>query len=97
MTVVGAPKYLELTTKDEAYEVTVLYWEKPVYSFILINDSSLYDVEVSFDGGDTWVKVEAEDVFSIEPLFDVGSTIIFIRCNGASQPVRIIYRLVEGG
>ena len=90
------PKELNITTKSIAGEITTITFKKPVYSVLIENRSEKYALYVSFNMGEDWIKIPCG--FGYYDLFaSMGKPIILLKSDGESQPVRIVYRLVEGG
>ena len=93
---IGVPKQLNITTKETAGEITQIIFKKPVYSIIIENKSDTNTLYVSFDMGESWIDIATGEAFEVEPFATKGKPIILLKSDGANQPVRVIYRLVEG-
>jgi len=93
---IGVPKQLDITTKATAGEPRVIIFKKPVYSIIIENKSTSSTLYVSFDMGETWIDIDIDETFEDEPFQTKGTPIVLLKSDGASQPTRIIYKLVEG-
>ena len=94
--IIGVPKQLNITTKDTAGEITTIIFKKPVFSIIIENKSTTDTLYVSFDNGETWINLAAGEKIIFEPFITKGKPIVLLKSSGSSQPVRIIYRFVEG-
>jgi len=92
---IGVPKGLNVTTKPTAGEITTITFEKPVYYISIKNKSSSDMLYVSFDMR-TWIDIAPGETIEIEPFATKGKPIILLKSDGTNQPVRIIYRYVEG-
>ena len=94
--IIGVPKQLNITTKDTAGEITTLVFEKLVYSIQIKNkgSSKLY---VSFDYGESWIEIDPNEEIKVEPFVTKSKQkpIVLLKSDGANEPVRIIYRLIE--
>lgn len=94
---IGVPKQVDITTGATAGEITRVTFQKPIYSILVENKSTTNTLYVSFDMGETWIDIETGSNFSVEPFVTKGeSPIVLLKSDGTSQPVRIIYRFVEG-
>ncbi len=98
---IGVPKQLNITTGATAGEITRVTFQKPVYSILVENKSTTDTLYVSFDMGETWIDIATGKTFPfngslLETFTTMGKPIILLKSDGASQPARIIYRLVEG-
>ena len=93
---IGVPKQLNVTTKPTAGEITTITFKKPVYYIFIENKSSSDTLYVSFDMGESWIDIATGKSIEFEPFATKGKPIILLKSDGANQPVRIIYRLVEG-
>ena len=93
---IGVPKQRDVITKPNAGEISTVIFNKPVYSIMIENKSTTYTLYVSFDMGETWISLETGDSLSVEPFATKGKPIVLLKSSGASQPVRIIYRLILG-
>ena len=93
---IGVPKGLTGKTKPTAGEITTITFEKPLYSIVIENESSSYNLYVSLDMGESWIKIRPERYISIEPFTTKGKPIVLLKSDGASQPYQIIYRFVGG-
>jgi len=93
---IGVPKQRDVTTKSNAGEISTVIFNKPVYSISIQNKSTTDTLYVSFDMGETWISLETGEKIDVVPFVTKGKPIILLKSSGASQPVKIIYRLVEG-
>ena len=93
---IGMPKSISGETKATAGEITTITFKKPVYSIIVENESTSYNLFVSFDMGECWIKIRPEKYLSVEPFATKGKPVVLLKSDGASQPYQIIYRFVEG-
>ena len=93
---IGVPKGLNVTTKPTAGEITTITFEKPVYYISIKNKSSSDTLYVSFDMRESWIDIAPGETIEIEPFATKGKPIILLKSDGTNQPVRIIYRFVEG-
>ena len=93
---IGVPKQIDVTTKGTAGEITTITFEKPVYYIFIENKSSTDTLYVSFDMGETWIDIATGKSIEFEPFATKGKPIVLLKSDGANQPVRIIYRFVEG-
>jgi hypothetical protein len=86
------PYSVEWTTSSTAGSPTPISIRGNVFELVVWNRSADYDMYVSLDLGSTWIRVPADSMAT----FFLGSfadPLILVKCDGASQPLTIYYRL----
>jgi|GEM_PF-1370182 len=88
--VLGPPKGEDITTDPTPGNVTVVNFEKPIYEILIRNKSTTDTLYVSFDGK-SWIDIPAEAELFVDNLVEETLS-LWIKSDGASQPVSLIYR-----
>jgi len=86
------PKYIEGSTSSNVNEPIPVTIEGNVFEMIIYNKSLDYNIYVSFDYGDTYIKIEPDH--ALRCLFgSLPDPLILIKSDGANVSYEIIYRL----
>jgi len=86
------PKSVTGTTSSTAGEPTPVTITGIVFEVEVYNQSTDYNLYVSFDLGDTWITVPPDSLLQAL-LGGMADPVILLRSDGASQPFMIVYRL----